>query len=582
MPTPVTTEFIGFRAALIDAADPPTAVTATKITGGGQAPSPAQASLVIQGVGAAATDYPTASRFVTLDYDRVTAGSTALNFSSGGTDEGKLLWVWANALLAPTSTGSTVGGSRGGLGIVVSDDATITNSWAIWTFYGSENYPGGWQKLVVDPTLRPTASGGTFAASSLSSIRKIGIFFVADNNAKGGADAALLDSIEVGSGLRIYGSGTFQDGFGDLLDADEGVDASGARYGVVKSLEATNNILQIQGYLEIGDDSGGTVFNDINKVITFNNPQYIDTTSSPTFVNSIPNDFQKINIAGNATSGTDVTLGVKVGDGDTARGRNGIALLGNDDYSIGLTIEDESNIITKFYGTTIRTFSENITWNAPVTGHEFIGSTIDGSAQFNAESGVKIRNSTFQNYTGIEGSVVWNSGFNIKNSSFVANTNALGSGAAIEHEFSGAFIYDNLQFSDNDFDINFSLSTSGDLIIQATNNANPGTATSGNANSTVDIQNTVVLTLTDIIVGSEVRLFKSDPTGVFPVYLDGTESEDDGIFEYAYNFTGNFDADIVVVNTGYVYFRQNNNTLTSTPNTIKINQVFDRNYENPQ
>ena len=74
-----------------------------------------------------------------------------------------------------------------------------------------------------------------------------------------------------------------------------------------------------------------------------------------------------------------------------------------------------------------------------------------------------------------------------------------------------------------------------------------------------------------------VQIFKSDPTGTFPITLASTESEDDGTFEYAYNFTGDFDVDIVVFKVEYDYFRTNNNTLTSTPNTIKINQVFDRN-----
>ena len=223
MPTPLTVEFIGSR---VDAIENVTNVTATKIVGGGQAPTASVASLFKQGNATAATDYPTASRFVTLAYDIVGAGGTALDFSSGGSEENQMLWVWGNALLAPTSTGTNTAGAIGGLGIVMSDNATIANSYATWTFYGSENYPGGFQKMVIDPTLRPTDSGGTFAASSLSSIRQVGIFFVADNNAKGGADAAILDAIEVGSGIRIFGSGTPDAGFKDLIDADEGTDSN--------------------------------------------------------------------------------------------------------------------------------------------------------------------------------------------------------------------------------------------------------------------------------------------------------------------------------------------------------------------
>ena len=576
MPTPLTVEFIGSR---VDAIENVTNVTATKIVGGGQAPTASVASLFKQGTAAAATDYPTASRFVTLAYDIVGAGGTALDFSSGGSEENQMLWVWGNALLAPTSTGTNTAGAIGGLGIVMSDNATIANSYATWTFYGSENYPGGFQKMVIDPTLRPTDSGGTFAASSLSSIRQVGIFFVADNNAKGGADAAILDAIEVGSGIRIFGSGTPDAGFKDLIDADEGTDSN--NWGVIKSLDASSDIVQYQGVLEIGSGVNATTyFDDVNRVVSFASPQYINSTNN-SFINSIPRDFQKIKAVGNSTSGTFINLGEKVGVGDTARGRNGLVLLGNTNYEISYEFDDGNVDDHNLYGTTIRNFNGVLDWSNTTSGHEFIGSVVDSCSQFNASSGVVIRNSTFQNHTGLDGAIVYSSGLDIKNSNFIANTNSLGSGAAIEHSFSGTFIYDNLQFSANDFDINFSSATSGTLIIQASNNANPATSKETDPDSQVIIQNTVILTLTDIIVGSEVRIYKSNPTGLFPTELAGIETEDDGTFEYAYNYTGDFESDIVVVNTGYVYFRQNDNLLTSTPNTIKINQVFDRNYENP-
>ena len=238
MPTPLTVEFIGSR---VDAIEAITNVTATKMAGGGASPASQLSSLVQQGTNAVATTYPTASRFVTLAYDIVSAGGTALDFSSGGAEENQMLWLWANGLLPLTSTGTNTAGAIGGLGIIVSDNATITNSYAGYTFYGSENYPGGFVKLVVDPRLRPSFSGGTWNPStSIASIRKVGIFFVSDATAKGGADAAILDAIDIGSGLRIYGSGTPDAGFKDLIDADEGT--LNNRYGVIKSLDSASFI----------------------------------------------------------------------------------------------------------------------------------------------------------------------------------------------------------------------------------------------------------------------------------------------------------------------------------------------------
>jgi hypothetical protein len=582
MSTPLTVEFIGSRIAAIDNV---TNVAAEKVAGGGASAGVQVSSLFIQGVGAAATTYPTASRFVALTYDIVGAGGTALDFSSGGSEEAQLLWVWANAQLPLTSTGTNTDGAIGGLGILVSDNVTAGNSYAGWTFFGSENYPGGFQKMVVDPSIRPTFSGGGFAATDLASIRRVGIFFISDALAKGGADAASLDAIDLGSGLRIYGSGTPDAGFKDLVDADEG-DINN-RYGVIKSLDSASNIVEIQGYIEIGSGINAlTVFDDINRVVSFASPQCIDTSVSPQeFANSLPDKFQKINIIENITSGTQVLLGQKVGTGDTAQGRNGLTLLGNNDYDLSLNIDSGTDSVG-LYGTTVRNFSEPFYWSGvplPEVGefNEFIGSTWDTNGQFRS-SYVEIRNSSFLNSTGVEGAFYWPDGrIDIKNCNFINNTSAGGNSAAIEHPNEGTFTYNNLNFVSNDFDINFSQTSAGDLLIQATNGTNASTATSGNAGSTVTIENSVTLTLTDIVVNSEVRIYKSNPTGTFPIELAGTEAEDDGTFEYTYNFTGNFDADIVVLNTGYVYFRQNDNTLTATPNTIKINQVFDRNYDNP-
>ena len=588
MPTPLTVEFIGSRVTSLQNADL-TNCTAEKVAGGGASVGEQTSSLSVQGGEAIAMDYPTASRFCTLTFDIVSAGGTALDFTSGGTEEGQLLWVWGNALLPLTSTGTNTNGAIGGLGIIVSDNATAAaNSYAGWTFYGSENYPGGFQKMVVDPTIRPTFSGGGFAATDLAAIRKVGVFFVSDALAKGGADACIFDAIDLGSGLRIFGSGTPDAGFKDLIDADEG--DTNNRYGAIKSLDASSNIVEYQGYLEIGSGNAnaGTVFDDINRVVSFAAPQCIDTSVTPqVFANSIPDDFQKIVIQQASTSGTTFRIGEKVGTGFTARGRNGVTLLGNDNYDLAIEILDNPDNCL-IYGSTVRNFSAPLYWSGTLltTTGEFIGSTWDTNGQF-ISTQVGVFNSTFLNCTGEAGAFRFTQdgvGQNttVRNSSFINNTNTDGSGVGMELKTSGTYTFDNLQFSANDFDLFLAGTASGDYVVDATNGTTVGTvAKKENANSTLTVNNAVTLTLTDIVVGSEVRLYKSDPTGVFPVELAGTEAEDDGIFDYTYNFTGNFDADIVVLNTGYVYFRQNNNTLTSTPNTIKINQVFDRNYENP-
>lgn len=589
-------EFIGSRVATIDSADAGTNVLAVKMAGGGGSPSETAADTSIQGGQAVGMTYPAANRFNTLTYDIVTAGGTALNFSAGGANENQLLYVWANALFPMVSTGNVQDNAYGGLGITISDNANIINSWANFTFYGVENYPGGWVRLCIDPTLVPTSSGGTFAPASLSSIRKVGIFFVAGNNAR--SDALVLDAIDVGSGIRIYDSGTSDNGFGDLLSFDQG--DSNNRYGVITSLEESDTVINILGTLEIGDPTGTTqaVFDDINKVIVIENPQYINSTQTA-FVNSIPDEFLKIKCVGNTTSGTDITFGEKVGDGDEARGRNGLTFLGPSNAKADFVFNLDDNVDTlSLYGTTLRSFNPtgNLIWNTS-GNHEFIGSTLDNCSRLEPDSGVVIRNCTFLNHSSNSiidsGALLFTSNppddqvIDIKNCSFVANDRA------IQHESSGTFTYDGFSFSDNTFDVFFSTGTASDLVVNVTNPVTPAasiTATTGAAGSTVSFLSSFTLTITGFVNGSE--LFMRNATdGTTNIVERFNEESAVGSYEYTYDDALSLVDLFVLKATGdptdpdknnrpYQWLSFTNFSLPSTSQQLLVQQVLDRNYTN--
>lgn len=573
-----TIQFLGTRITDVESA---TNWTTYKFAGGGGGASATDfpADGFVQGTSALAFTYTSANRAFVACYDYVLAGGSARNFNSGGNAENQLVYVWANGLFPLSPTGTAVGGFYGGLGIALSDNATLSNSWAAWSIYGVENYPGGWQKLVIDPRKAPTASGGTFSPTSLSSIRQFGIAYVFTAG-KTGPQGVWVDAIDVGSGLRVFGTSTSDDGFGDVLNADEGT--ANNRYGIIKSLEATDTVLQLQGKLFIGDNSGVnlTNFDDINKIVTFNNPQYINSAAA--FVNAIPDDYLEISYVGNSTSGTTINFGEKVGAGDTARGRNGILFLGNSDYDTSINFNVNNNVNTVgMYGCTLRNLTPtgNLNWSA-TSGHEFIGSFVDSCSQFVPDSGLTIRNSTFLNYTGIEGALYWSSGINIANCSFVANSNGIGSGAAIEHAFSGQFTYSNLQFSDNDYDINFSVGTAQDLIIDATNGTNVSTFISGAVGSTITINNSVSLTLTNIVPGSEVRIRASGNPNV-TLYSEETVGAG-GNSVYTYNYPPIYDDVDIFIHavSGYKWYSLTT-TLPATSQSQVIAQIPDRNYSNP-
>lgn len=91
-----------------------------------------------------------------------------------------------------------------------------------------------------------------------------------------------------------------------------------------------------------------------------------------------------------------------------------------------------------------------------------------------------------------DGALLWNESIDIKNSSFLGNTNSAANAAAIQHPSAvgSPYTYDKLTFSGNNFDIN---NTSGSAItINALNGSNPVTS----KGSAVTINNTVSVKIT--------------------------------------------------------------------------------------
>jgi hypothetical protein len=108
------------------------------------------------------------------------------------------------------------------------------------------------------------------------------------------------------------------------------------------------------------------------------------------------------------------------------------------------------------------------------------------------------------------------------------------------------------------------------------------------ATASVDIVNTVTLTLSNIVAGSEVRIYQAGTT----TEEDGIESVVDGgggigSFDYSYNFPPGFNVDIVIHadpqpagNIDYVHLRIEDFVLASSDADFRIDQQLDRNYVN--
>jgi len=419
-----------------------------------------ETDIVLQG------DYAVSMKASNKDGALYYDNGTGLDFTT--TYAGQHIFIWMNC----TTLGAIDTVANGGLRIWLGTD---TNNYAEWYILGNDTldrYNGGWIRLVIDPTSTPTATTGTF---NTASVQLFGIYINTTGAAK--AENLIIDRIDVGWGLRIYGTDT--DGWQDVADADMNTKAN--KYGILQDVQG---IFYCYGRLEVGDNIGtnGTTFTDSSRTIKWISQEYWNGTS---WSLSISNSFQRLDIVGNATNATTFQDGVKVGSGDAASGRNGSTFIGSDLHVTTVDLYDGShaNNLVQLYGTTLRLMG-GISWGND-SNHEFIGAIVDQCGQFDPVGAVLIRNCTFSSTTdnNSDGSaLLWNPNIDIKNCSFIANTDVTNDPHAIQHDTTGEFNYYNLQFTGNDFDIdNTSIATVADSYSEAnqdaTQNLGDGTTT---------------------------------------------------------------------------------------------------------
>ena len=182
-----------------------------KTTAGGGTPSAALADGGLQGASSAQAITTTSNNKRILLYYDIGSGNELDFTASTGTEAGEFVWVWGN-FLAPALLELS---SANGFGIMLGTDNAGTVDWSVWTFYGSDNYAGGWKRMVIDPTKTAslTGSGSTEGGGgiTISSVRYFGI--MAKTNATARFDNMLVDRIDVGTGYAVDGTGATADDF---------------------------------------------------------------------------------------------------------------------------------------------------------------------------------------------------------------------------------------------------------------------------------------------------------------------------------------------------------------------------------
>ena len=125
---------------------------------------------------------------------------------------------------------------------------------------------------------------------------------------------------------------------------------------------------------------------------------------------------------------------------------------------------------------------------------------------------------------------------------------------------------------------------SGDLLITATNGSDPSNTITDHTvigTGTITVSNPITITLTNLIVGSEIRILKSG-TSTTADDTDGSAYIANSGTSHAYNYnyppSGYTDVDIRIYKPGYKPPDIDGITIVSSNQSIKVNQIFDRNY----
>ncbi len=459
-----------------------------------------------------------------------THGSTT-NFSSPAR-------VWLAKLTATNKD------ALDGVGIRLRIGNDNTNFY-FYDIFTATSYPiaGGFQIVPIDPNVSGHRTGTT-GSPNLTTVDYFAIRadFSATSKAPNlGLDA--IDYIPSGSGLTLTGGdGADADGtFDSYVTSDEGT--ANNRWGVVST---RGGVLYVVGTLTIGSATA-TVFTDSNKVLVFPDGKFntgfagiVFSLASASSVLSVTNSVFR----GRGTQGTPDTRPDYIVSGTSGT----LALTGCTFNTFrNFTLTSKATLTSCIFLSGL-----NITQSsAVITGCTISGATTgDGVGFISSDDPSKISSCSFTFSDGHAITITATGTY-----SFSANT-FTGYGADGTND---AAIYNN---------------SGGAVTINITNGGSTPTIRNGSGASTT-VNNAKTITLSQLIAGSEVRLFRSSDD----VELDGTESSTTS-FAYAYNHAGDVAVYYTIQKTNYKWKRINA-TLTASDQTIPAAQLPDPDYTNP-
>lgn len=465
--------------------------------------------------------------------------TTALNFSSGGSQEGELLYIWINA----SAPAAFVDIASNGISIRCGSSTTVYREWTIGGGGVDEmnGWTGAWKCFVLDPTTAGSNDNGTYDDSNVD---LIGVWVDTDVSVR--AETIFIDQIACGKGLRITGTWddtTYPDGAWDEVLAYCTTYASRA-WGMVQEREG---IFYVYGKIWIGDStqSAITSFEDSGRTIQFGTSQYYNASAQ--WVSTFPTDGAGIIIEDHASYTTKFVDGVIVG---TENGRSGSVYIGNDDQNVIMDLYGGNNAAseTLCYGTSFKVIKGAFN-SGNDAGHKFLGCSFAKCSQFDPVGAPVIRNCTFAETVDIDAALLWNANIDIEDCSFIANT----IGAAIEMANQGTFTYTGLSFSGNTYDILYSDDASSGLLTINASGSDPTTYEITNSTgNTVSILNSknFKFTLNPSLTGYEWRIYEVTALGSLAgaTEKDGEETATADNQTYSYNYSSDQPIAVQIIN----------------------------------
>jgi len=375
-----------------------------------------------------------------------------LDFSSGGTEEGELIYF----LVSMTALGTLDTKANYGLCLRVSSSSPGTTNYLDYLIAGNDDtngWNGRWKVFALDVNKTPTRSNGT-QSSIIASVRTLGIWIDCSTSAR--ADSIFTDMIIVGSGLRVTGTSTT--GIKDVVDYV--TDYSTRGWPVFEQREG---IYYQYGGLNIGDAASQTAavsFTDSGRKIQSGLSEY---WTGSVWASSMSLGAVGINIEDHTSYTTTFSDGVVVG---TDAGRSGSNIIGNANLDVSLDLYGGNNTgsVTTLYGTTIEAIT-GVMVSGNDADHKAYSINILKSDQYDPVGAQAIRNATFAETTSTASALLWNANIDIQDSQFIANT----TGAATEFATVGTYSMDNLIFSGNTYDVlnsdNAATITAGSFVV---------------------------------------------------------------------------------------------------------------------